>query len=155
MFERYKKFSVLVSEIHRYMLKIQADIMKRYGLSGASARLLLALFHNKELTAAALSKELDKNRAEISRTVADLEERGLVERVKGETNYRVLLRLTKEGEVAATTITEFTTKAVSYAGSCLSEDERELLYKALDLISENLQTISKEGIPEQFPQIGG
>ena len=39
--------------------------------------------------------------------------------------------------------------AVELAGSGLTEEERETFYKALALITENLQRLGREGLPQR------
>ena len=61
--------------------------------------------------------------------------------------YRAKLILTEEGRRAAEHVRKRAALAVELAGSGLSNEERETFYRALDLITENLQKLSKEGLP--------
>lgn len=127
--------------------------MKKYGLHGTSARVLIAFRRNGSMTAAELTKELGRNKAELSRIIADLEKKGLLEKASKTANYRVRLRLTEIGSNTADRLNHSVERAVFFAGNKLSDEEREILYKALDSIKDNLSIISNEGIPEQLSQI--
>ena len=50
---RYERFTGIISEIHRHLIKISSDEMKKYGLHGTSARILLAFQTCGSMTAAA------------------------------------------------------------------------------------------------------
>ena len=51
--------------------------------------------------------------------------------------------------VAGPTASGKTALAVELAGSGLTEEERETFYKALELITLNLQKLGKEGLPQR------
>ncbi len=148
MLSRYENFSAIITEIYRHLVKISSREMKKYGLHGSSARLLLILLNEKSVTAAKIAKESGRNKAEISRTISDLEEKGLLVKNESSKNYRVILKLTEKGKETAENIYSSAERAVLFTGGSLSEEERAILYKALGHISDNLQIISKSGIPE-------
>ena len=151
MLQRFERFTAVISEIHRHLLKLSADEMKKFGLHGTSARILIAFKRNGSMTAAELTKVLGRNKAEISRILSDLEEKGLLEKTSKTANYRVTLRLSEQGLRAAERLNGSVERAVFYAGCELSDEERECLYRALDSISKNLAVLSNEGIPERLP----
>ena len=73
----------------------------------------------------------------------ELETEGLLLRERA---YRAPLKLTEQGREMAHKLTELTTRAVEQAGKGLTEENREIFYAALDLIANNLQRISEDGI---------
>ena len=77
LLNRYESFSLLISELHKQIVKISAEEMKKYGLQSPSAHMLLVLYKNGACTAANLSRKIGKNKAEISRTIVELEKKGL------------------------------------------------------------------------------
>ncbi len=149
MLSRFENFSAVITEIHRHLVKISSDVMKKYGLQGSSARLLLILLKNGSMTAADIAKESGKNKAEISRNISYLEEKLLVKKIESSTNYRVMLELTEEGKETAKKIDSIAERAVSLTGGEISEEDRAILYKSLDVIAKNLRAISKSGIPTE------
>ncbi len=149
MLSRFERFSAVITEIYRHLVKISSDEMKKYGLHGSSARLLLIMLKKGKVTAAALVKESGRNKAEVSRTLSDLEEKGFVTKIENSNNYRVILKLTENGKRTAERITDAAERAVLFTSGGLSEDEREAFYKALELIEKNLEQLSISGIPEK------
>ena len=81
--------------------------------------------------------------------IAILEEKGLAckKDVDGSL-YRGLWVLTDKGKEAAAQVCLRASKAVELAGKDLDNDTRETFYKALESITANLTTLSKNGIPE-------
>ena len=134
--------------MYRDVQKIERDEMEKQGLRGAFAQYLLAISRFPEgITAAALCEVCDKDKAAVSRVVAEMETKGLVER-ETENQYRAKLRLTPAGEEAAEFVRKRASAAVELAGKDLSEDERKAFYAALAVLSASLQQISRTGLPE-------
>lgn len=151
MITRFEKFSYAISEIHHYLHKISADEMQNYGLKGPYAVYLTALYRYEEgITAARLCEVCRRNKADVSRAMAAMEEQGLVKKeYNGNNVYRALLKLTDKGVEAAEHVRERACAAVAIVGNGLTDDRREVFYDALELIVSNLQSISKNGIPEK------
>lgn len=150
MLNRFEQFSFVISGINRYIQKIERDEMVKYGCKGAFAQYLMAIQRHPEgLTAAQLSEICDKDKAAVSRMVSEMEEKGLVTRT-GENGrlYKALIMLTDTGRSAADFVSRKARAAVSAVGSELSDEDRRVLYSALDLIAAKLHTLSEEGIPE-------
>ncbi|MBQ7801076.1 MAG: MarR family transcriptional regulator [Oscillospiraceae bacterium] len=151
MISRFEQFSLSVSCIYRYIQKIERVEMAKYGLKGPHAQCLLAMSRYSEgITATELCALCDKDKAAISRTVAELEREGMVIReAKNGSMYRALLKLTDQGREAARQVDERAKFAVEKAGDCLTEEERTVMYRTLGMIAANLQTICAEGLEEQ------
>ena len=148
MLQRFELFTSGISSMYRDVQKIERDEMEKQGLRGAFAQYLLAISRFPEgITAAALCEVCDKDKAAVSRVVAEMEAKGLVER-ETENQYRAKLRLTPDGEEAAEFVRKRASAAVELAGKDLSEDERKAFYDALAVLSASLQEISRTGLPE-------
>ena len=149
MISRFERFSFAISGIYRSIQKIERDEMERYGLKGGYAQYLVAMArHPQGLTSTQLCEICDLDKAAVSRSIGEMEERGLRERLAVNNAYRAKLRLTEKGLAAADYVSRRAQQAVAVAGSGLSEEERGVLYRALESIAAHLQVISKEGIPE-------
>ena len=148
MVSRFEHFSASISYIYRYIQRIERTEMEKYGLKGPHAQCLLAMRRYPEgITAARLCEVCDKDKAAISRMMAELEEKGMVSRGDEKGNrYRMQLRLTALGEEAADHVEQRAKLAVEEAGSGMTEEQRATLYAVLDLIAGNLQTICAEGL---------
>ena len=149
MLNRFEQFTSAISALCRDVQKIERDEMEKQGLRGAFAQYLLAISHHPEgITASALCEVCDKDKAAVSRIIGEMESKGLLKKVNdGTSQYRAKLSLTPEGEAAAAFVRERASIAVELAGSGLSDEDRKAFYKALELISANLQEICQKGIP--------
>lgn len=149
MLDRFEQFTSAISALYRDVQKIERDEMEKQGLRGAFAQYLLAISRHPEgITAAALCEACDKDKAAVSRIIAEMEAKGLLEKENdGNSQYRARLRLTAVGEQAAAFVRERVSIAVELAGNGLSDKDRRVFYSTLELISANLQQICLDGIP--------
>lgn len=150
MLNRFARFSLAISEIDRCWHKLAADEMAKYELNSPHAVYLMTLCDYPEgITAAQLGELCRKNKADVSRMVRILERRGLVrKKTLGGNFYRAKLLLTEAGRQAAEHVKQRAAVAVELAGDGMTDEEREIFYCCLERITANLQTLSKEGLPE-------
>ena len=148
MTSRFEQFSASVSCIYRCIQKIERVEMAKYGLKGPHAQCLLALSRYPQgMIATELCELCEKDKAAISRIVAELEEAGLVQRLeRNGTPYRATLVLTPTGREAAEGVSRTAKWAVERAGEGLTDADREVFYRVLALIAENLHAICKDGL---------
>lgn len=151
MLNRFARFSLAISEIDRCWHKLAAEAMAEYGLNSPHAVYLTTLYNFPEgITAAKLGELCCKNKADVSRMIGILEKKSLVRKeAVGGNLYRAKLLLNDEGKHAAEYVQERAALAVELAGSGMTNEEREVFYRCLELISTNLQTLSKEGLPKR------
>lgn len=151
MISRFEQFSFAISNIYRSIQKIEREEMDKYGLKGGYAQYLVALErYPKGLTSAQLCEICDLDKAAVSRAVAEMEQRGLLERVStNESGYRAKLCLTEAGRDAADYVSRRARRAVAAAGCDLTDADRKVLYGALESIASRLQVISRDGIPNE------
>ena len=146
MVSRYERLSFSISEIHRYLHSIAADEMKKYGLKGPYAIYLLTLNrYDNGITSSELSDITCRNNADVSRAMTAMEMGGLVRREGS--SYRAKLYLTDEGRRIASNIGERAKIAVEIGGKGLTEEQKETMYYAMDVIAENLRHVSVKGLP--------
>ena len=99
MLNRFVKFSFSIAEIDRCWHKLAAEEMAKYELNSPHAVYLNTLYDapSEGITAAQLGELCAKNKADVSRMVAILEKKGLVQKVAvGNNMYRAKLILTEE-----------------------------------------------------------
>lgn len=150
MVSKYELFSSSVSCLYHDIQKIERVEMAKFGLKGPHAQCLLAMSRYPEgITAARLCELCEKDKAAISRTIAELEQSGMVLReARNGTRYRANLTLTEQGRAAAAAVSEKARLAVEQAGEGLDDAQREVFYRVLALIAGNLHTICKDGLKE-------
>lgn len=152
MIQRFEAFTSAISGIHRQIQRIERSEMARYGLKGSYTQYLLSIAHRPEgITAARLCKLCDRNKAAVSRILAEMESAGLI--CRSAKPYKSLLSLTPKGSEAVHYIQERCQLATSLAGQGLSEEDRSTLYRALHHIETNLQKLSELGLPNSTTSI--
>jgi len=151
MLNRFARFSLAIAEIDRCWHKLAAEEMVKYDLNSPHAVYLNTLYQYPDgITAAKLGELCCKNKADVSRMVTILEKKGLVRKEAiGGNLYRAKLLLTEDGKLAAEHVQSRAALAVELAGSGMTDAEREVFYRCLEQITANLQTLSKEGLPQR------
>lgn len=139
MLHRFEAFVSGISACHRYIQRIKAAEMTEFDLKGAHVMCLFYLHHSPEgLTAARLCELCGEDKAAISRTLAELTRRGYIAPDEGK-KYRAPMRLTPEGEALAANVDSLICQWVGAGGDGLTEEEREIFYRVLGRIAENLR----------------
>ena len=145
MIERFERFSSTISEISHHWHKIASDEMEKHGLKGPYAVYFTALHRHPEgITSAKLAEECAKDKADVSRAIALLQQQGFVKK-EGE-HYRATLKLTEKGMGLAEHINKKAMLAVENGSKGYSEEERGIFYKVLTQICTNLSELSKKGL---------
>lgn len=149
MLNRFARFSLSIAEIDRCWHKLAAEEMAKYGLNSPHAVYLTTLYQYSDgITAAKLGELCCKNKADVSRMISIMEQKGLIRRdAAGGNRYRARLLLTEEGKQAAEQVQGRAALAVELAGSGMTDGEREVFYRCLERITTNLRTLSKDGLP--------
>lgn len=148
MLDRFEKFSLAIAEISRYWHKIATEELKPYQLKGTHAIYLTTMYRYPDgITAPQLAESCGKDKADVSRMMSIMEEKGLMIKEGNHQNlYRGVLKLTPKGQMLASQICKRAELAVHEASLGLSDEKRTIFYEALDTITENLQRIAKEGL---------
>ncbi len=146
MIQRFEQFTGAIAQIHRCVQKIKRAEMTELGLKGQHVRCLVAMGGRPEgVTAAELCSLCGEDKAAVSRTVADLEDRGLVACAQPEgKRYRARLTLTDKGRETARQVNERVEQAVLRGGDGLTPERREEFYTALNLVAANLKKLCIE-----------
>ena len=150
MISRFERFSFAIFEISRCWHKIAGDEMAKCGLKGPHAIYLIAMNRHPEgVTAAQLSEICGRDKADVSRAISSMEERGMVVK-EGLNNslYRARLKLTEKGKQAADHICRRAGVAVDLGGKGLDDEQRAVFYETLERIAANLRAISDDGLPQ-------
>lgn len=148
MVSRFESFVSSIACISRYIQKIERDVMVNYGLKGPHAQYLIAMNRFPGgITAAQLSSICERDKAAVSRAIAELETAELVQRPDtASSGYRALLTLTKRGKQAAEQLIHTAERAVEQAGQGLTDENRAVFYTVFHQIAANLQHMSEAGL---------
>lgn len=151
MNDNFQRFSLAIAEIYRYWNKIATEVMEKYGLKGSCSVYFAAMYRNNDgVTATKLGQICNRNKADVSRVISQMIEKGFARKENPEKNcYRAKLFLTEKGKQVARHIEKCAQKVTELGGSGLSQQQKNLFYDSLELVSRNLKLVSKEGLTEQ------
>ena len=96
--------------------------------------------YNAPVTAKLLAEICDEDKGAISRSIDYLESNGFIECDSNVSKrYNSPLRLTEKAKVVAKEIADKIDNIVGIASNGMKDNEREIFYKNLILVSDNLQ----------------
>ena len=145
MKERFGTFTMLIAKIGRSIKRIKSEEMAEFQLKGPHVSCLYYLSVYGSMTAAELCERCEEDKAAISRSLDYLEKDGFV--TYGENaqrRYRVALQLTEKGKEVCDRIGAKINRIVDEASEGLTEEERQTMYHALQVISKNLDHYSEQ-----------
>ncbi len=151
MIDRFEHFTFAMNESNKFLRKIAGDEMKKHGLKSPHAIYFTMLANSAEkgLTATQLCELSGRDKADVSRMLSLMEEKGLVVKKGVHQNlYNGFFVLTEDGYKIAECVKQKAARAVEIAGKDLTQEARDSFYASLDSIVENLRELSKKGIPE-------
>ena len=139
--DRYEAFNNLIYGALKSMQKIKHKGMLPYGLSSTHTICMRRLYENPSgITRAQLAKLCMIDKAQISRIVTELEEKGyLTESGENRANYRAKLTLTDEGAQTAAEINEIVLKINTFVSGDIPEENINIFYDTLQQICDNLK----------------
>ncbi len=145
MEQRFEKFTVLITNISRSIHKLKAEEMAEFELKSSHVSCLYYLYKDAPLTAKELCDLSDEDKANISRAIKYLEERGyLICKSKAQKRYQSPLELTEEGREIGGRLVEKIDSILSLAGEGVSDEDRMIMYRSLEHISSNLQKMCEK-----------
>lgn len=143
MEQRYETFTSLILNISRCVQKIKNEEMAVLGLKGRQVQCLFALYNSDDGASVTTLCELcGEDKGMMSRTLKDLTAQGLVyvEEQK-ERKYRNPVKLTERGNEVANIVSAKISEMLNLGSMGITEGDRELLYRTLTQISDNLTKI--------------
>lgn len=153
MENRFEKFVISITELHRYLQKLKELEMGQLDLKAGYTMCLYYLGkHPEGLTATKLTELCKEDKAAISRTLSQLGAKGLVscELPEHKRSYRTLYYLTEEGSIVVRKISSRICSALAHGGDGMTEEQRINLYDSLERISHNLEQYLIE-FPSEHP----
>ena len=140
MDERFETFTVLINQISRSIRRIKAEQRESINLKGPHVSCLYYLSKNGPLTAAELCDRCEEDKAAVSRSLEYLEQNGYLQIPEGK-RYRRPLVLTQKGAAAGAEVSRRIDSIVALASCDVLEEDRLAMYRALSIISKNLEKI--------------
>ncbi len=151
MIDRFEHFTYATNEISKFWRKLAGEEMEKHGLKAPHAIYFTVLSKHQDtgLTASQICEYCGRDKADVSRMMSIMEDKGLLIKEGGHQNlYNGVFKLTDKGMKIAYCVKDTASKAVAAAGKDLSPEVREIFYMALDSIVSNLREMSMKGIPD-------
>lgn len=138
----FEAFSEYIVEMNRYLQRIKEMEMNKLGLHAKHTMCLYYLGkHPEGLTPSELTRLCCEDKAAVSRTLAQLENSGLIVREIPEHKraYRTVYNLTESGQATVKSLNDRVEAAL--AGCCIdmADGKREEFYASLKNILDNLK----------------
>ena len=150
---RFEIFSTSVGQLVKAVTALKSRKMAKYGLKGTGALCLCQILESESgLTATELCRRGEIDKAQVSRCMNELSEKGLVhlEEQDGR-KYKQKYRLTSYGEMVARDVQKTAELLQSAVRKGISEEELEAFYRTLYKLCDNFdEVLSKESAGELF-----
>ena len=144
MYQRYKDFTVLITKISRSIKRIKTFEMEEINLKSPHVTCLYYLYKEGKLTATEICDISEEDKAQISRAIDYLELHGYVICESNQKKrYNSHFDLTIKGKETAKYIADKIDNIIEEVSEELTLEERQKLYKSLNIISNNLERINE------------
>ncbi len=142
MIQRFETFTVLIANISRSIRKIKTLEMESLNLKSTHVSCLYYLYREGAMSAARLCELCEEDKANISRAIEHLESEGYIAcRTRAQKRYRALLELTERGREVGAQVAGKVERILGESSAGLDEKERDIMYRCLSRVSENLHKI--------------
>ena len=125
--------------------KLKEKGMAPYGLSSVHTRCIRSLNDFPAgLTRMQIAKQCGVDKAQISRIIGDLSEKGYVTESSVKSGYKNKIELTEKGRMAAAQINEIILNINNFVSGDIPEDKIRIFYEVFEQICENLRNAENE-----------
>lgn len=144
MIQRFEEFTSNISQAYKSIIKIKSHEMTEYGLKASNVTCLFFLGkHEEGLTATELCSLCMEDKAAVSKSLAVLKEKGYVMQEEEDKKYKLKYFITEAGKKVYDEIGVIIGQVVCKVGEGLTDEERNVFYKALGIIVSNLDALCK------------
>jgi len=142
--ERFETFTVLINRISRNIRKIKNQEMAEYNLRSAHVSCLYYIYTLNGATATDLCERCEEDKATISRALDYLDTNGYITReIESTKRYKSPLLLTDKGKDVGKKIADKISGVLDTISVGLTEKDRIAFYRSLTIISDSLESVSK------------
>ena len=138
--DRLDEFMTLVVGASRSVTRLKGKYMAAYGLGSTHTMCIRKLYMSANgLTRTQLSEHCELDKAQVSRIVNELTEKGCVVESAARSSYNRRVTLTDEGRRIAEDINDIVLSINSFVSKDFSDEELAIFYKIFGAICENLK----------------
>ncbi len=142
--DRLDKFMTLVIGASRSVTKLKGRYMSEYGLGSTHTMCIRRLFSAEDgLTRTQLAEDCELDKAQVSRIINELADKGFVIEGPGKTNYKRRVMLTDKGKRIAADINTKVLHINEFVSSTLSEEDISTFYDVFGKICDNLKVVEE------------
>ena len=144
--ERFENFSNLIGAALKSLQRIKNHGMEPYGLGSTHTICLKRLNASEDgLTRTEIAAACDIDKAQVSRMIGELCEKGYVYEASKGKGYRKKIVLTDNGRLVADDIDAKVRRVLKYVSGDIPSENIIIMYETLETICENLRRA------EEFP----
>jgi len=136
-FDNFDDFAICLNKMRYDVQKNMSDALKPFGLSSMHSLYIMTLYHEGGMTLASLSKALCFNRANTTRVVRDLMQKGYVDCDKESENQRKFnVFLSEQGKIVADKLHQSMEKGRREQESKLTTQEWQTLIELMHKLAD-------------------
>lgn len=138
--DRLDEFMTLVVGASRSVSRLKGKYMAAYGLGSTHTMCIRKLYSSEGgLTRTQLSEACELDKAQVSRIINELTEKGCVAETSARSNYKRRIMLTDEGRRIAEDINDIVLSINQFVSKDLSNEELAIFYRIFGTICDNLK----------------
>ena len=138
--DRLDEFMTLIVGASRCVTKLKSRYMSTYGLGSTHTMCIRKLYSSKSgLTRTQISEACELDKAQVSRIVVELAQKGFIVEGPGSSNYKRRVVLTAEGEKIAEEINRIVLEINTYVSGDIPKQDLETFYKVFGHIYDKLK----------------
>ena len=143
--DRYELFHQMISNAAKTMNRLKGKYMSRYGLSGTHTICLRQLFENEMgLTKSEIADYCDIDKAQITRIIGELMEKGYVSSDESKKAYNRKFFLTERGKIITNEINEVVVAINRYVSEDIPMKDIKHFYATFDIINGKLKEYEED-----------
>ena len=143
--DRYELFHQMISNSSKTINRMKSRYMSRYGLSGTHTICLRQLFDNQSgLTKSEIADCCDIDKAQITRIIGELMEKGYVGADASKKAYNRKFFLTENGKKITNEINEVVVAINRYVSTDIPIEDIKRFYATFEIINEKLKDYEED-----------
>ena len=145
MIEKYSTFTYLILCLNRAIRKIKTEEMAEYKFKSSHISCLYYVYKMNGITSKELCDLCGEDKASVSRSLDFLQREGYILNGAVENKkYKNPILLTEKGIAVSQIMCDKIDSALVKAGEGVTDGDREIMYRSLKIINENLNKICEE-----------
>ncbi len=148
--DRLNAFMTLVIGSSRSVTRLKGSYMAQYGLGSTHTMCIRTLYEKKDgLTRTQLAEACELDKAQVSRIINELTEKGFVYEGKATSSYKKKIALTEQGIKVAEGINKTVLEINNFVSKDFSKEEIQTFYRVFETICENLKYTEQHFLTEE------